>query len=94
MISQRSAAALAAARARGKKLGTYRKVLARRSFAAVAVRDAKLEPVLRELAHLSSRAAAAEIERRGLGTFSYKTIMRARARLGLQPSRRYREESS
>jgi hypothetical protein len=88
MISQRSAAALAAARARGKKLGTYSKVLARQNAAAaVAVRDAKLEPVLRESAHLSSRAVAAEIERRGLGTFSYKTIMRVRARLGLQSSR-------
>jgi len=88
MISQRSAAALAAARARGKKLGTYSKVLARQNSAAVvAVRDAKLEPVLRELAHLSSRAAAAEIERRGLGRISYKTIMRARVRLGLQTAR-------
>jgi hypothetical protein len=33
---------------------------------------------------LSSRAAAAEIERRGLGKLSYKTIARARVRLGLE----------
>ena len=39
---------------------------------------------LRELSHLSSRAAAAEIERRGLGKLSYKTIARARVRLGLE----------
>jgi hypothetical protein len=39
--------------------------------------------VLRELQHLSSRAAAEEIERRGLGKLSYKTIARARVRLGL-----------
>ena len=38
---------------------------------------------LRELSRLSSRAAAAEIERRGLGKVSYRTVMRARARLGL-----------
>ena len=43
----------------------------------------QVEPVLRELSHLSSRAAAAEIERRGLGKLSYKTIARARVRLGL-----------
>jgi hypothetical protein len=42
-----------------------------------------LKPVLQELAHLSSRAVAEEIERRGLGTLSYKTVMRARVRLGL-----------
>ena len=42
-----------------------------------------MEPVLQELSHLSSRAAAAEIERRGLGKLSYKTVARARVRLGL-----------
>ena len=41
------------------------------------------EPTLRELSGLSSRAAAAEIERRGLGKISYITVVRARARLGL-----------
>jgi hypothetical protein len=51
---------------------------------AAAARDAQLEPVLRELSHLSSRAAAAEIERRGLGKLSYNSIARARARLGLE----------
>ena len=51
--------------------------------AAAAARDADLAPMLRELSELSSRAAAAEIERRGLGVFSYQTIQRARVRLGL-----------
>ena len=37
-----------------------------------------------ELWHLSTRAAAAEIERRGFGKVSYKTVARARVRLGLQ----------
>jgi hypothetical protein len=54
------------------------------AVAAAAARDAELEPVLKELSHLSARAAAAEIERRGLGRLSYKTIARARVRLGLK----------
>jgi DNA invertase Pin-like site-specific DNA recombinase len=53
MISQRTSAGLAAAKARGKQLGTYSKVLAAQNSAAAAARDAKLEPVLRELNHLS-----------------------------------------
>ncbi len=83
MISQRTSAGLQAAKARGKTLGSYSAVLAAKNASAAAARDAELEPVLRELSQLSSRAAADEIERRGLGRFSYKTIMRARARLGL-----------
>ena len=51
---------------------------------AAAERDAVIEPVLREMPHLSPQKVAAEIERRGLGKFSYKTVERARARLGLQ----------
>ena len=83
MISQRTAAGLAAAKARGVKLGTSGAALAAKNAAAASDRDAELAPVLRELAHLSTRAAAAEIERRGLGKLSYKTVMRARVRLGL-----------
>jgi DNA invertase Pin-like site-specific DNA recombinase len=83
MISQRTIAGLEAAKARGKQLGTYSAVLAEKNSAAAAERDAAIEPVLRELPQLSSRAAAAEIERRGLGKVSYKTVMRARERLGL-----------
>ena len=83
MISQRTVAGLAAAKARGVKLGTSGAALAAKNAAAASDRDAELAPVLRELAHLSTRAAAAEIERRGLGKLSYKTVMRARVRLGL-----------
>jgi DNA invertase Pin-like site-specific DNA recombinase len=82
MISRRTKEALAAAKARGVKLG--RQEVADANRHAAAARDAGLEPVLRELSGLSARAAAAEIERRGLGELSYKTVMRARARLGLK----------
>jgi hypothetical protein len=64
-----------------RKLGTFEKKLARKNAAAAAARDKALRPVLEELSHLSARAVADEIERRGLGKLSYKTVMRARARL-------------
>ena len=81
MISRRTKEALTAAKARAVRLG--RQEIADANRDAAAARDAELEPVLRELSHLSSRAAAVEIERRGLGKLSYKTIARARVRLGL-----------
>ena len=81
MISQRTSAGLAAAKARGVRLGRQETADANRL--AAAARDADLEPILRELAHLSTRKAAEEIERRGLGKLSYKTIARARVRLGM-----------
>src|SRR4029077_6169056 len=49
MISQRTIAGLAAAKARGRKLGTYSAVLAEKNAAAAAARDAELAPVLRGL---------------------------------------------
>jgi DNA invertase Pin-like site-specific DNA recombinase len=80
-ISLRTREALQAAKARGVKLG--RQEIADANRDAAAARDAELEPTLRELSGLSSRAAAAEIERRGLGKISYITVVRARGRLGL-----------
>src|SRR6185312_6870094 len=82
MISRRTKEALQAAKARGKRLGRQETADANRL--AAAARDAELEPVLRELLHLSAQKAADEIERRGLGKLSYRTITRARARLGLE----------
>ena len=81
--SRRTKAGLAVAKARGKKLGAYGKKLGKENAAAAKARDEAIKPVLLELWHLSSRAAAAEIERRGLGRLSYKTVARARVRLGL-----------
>jgi DNA invertase Pin-like site-specific DNA recombinase len=83
LIAQRTREALAAAKAKGRKLGTHGKVLAAQNAEAAADRDAALEPALRQTAHLSSRAAAAEIEKLGHGKISYQTVARARARLGL-----------
>ena len=70
MISQRTKAGLQAAKARGKKLGTYGKVLGDANREAASVRDKALESVMIELKHLSTRAAASEIEHRGLGRLS------------------------
>ena len=81
MISQRTSAGLQAAKVRGVKLGNQKLADANRE--AAAERDAAIEPVMRELAHLSTRKAAAEIERRGLGKLSYKAVSRARVRLGI-----------
>ena len=82
MISRRTKEALQAAKARGKRLGRQETADANRL--AAAARDAELEPILRELSHLSAQKVAAEYERRGLGRISYRTVMRARVRLGLE----------
>jgi len=65
-------------------LGPCGKVLGDANRAAAVARDKALEPVMIELKHLSTRAAAAEIEHRGLGKMSYQTVARARVRLGLR----------
>jgi DNA invertase Pin-like site-specific DNA recombinase len=81
MISQRTAAGLAAAKARGVKLGNRK--IAEDNLAAAQARDAELEPILRKTAGLPARAAAREIERQGHGYVSYKLVQRARSRLGI-----------
>ena len=82
MISRRTKEALQAAKARGKRLGRQETADANRL--AAAARDAQLEPILRELSDLSAQKAADEIDRRGLGRLSYRTVTRARARLGIK----------
>jgi DNA invertase Pin-like site-specific DNA recombinase len=84
MISDRTKAGLAAARARGVVLGNPK--LAADNRAAAIERAEALSPVLRELAGLSARAAAAEFNKRGIATptgapWSAKTVIRARERL-------------
>ena len=66
LISRRTKDALAAKKAQGKQLGNP--VL----LAAAAERDVLIEPILRELAGLSLRAIAAELDRRGIKSWSGK----------------------
>jgi DNA invertase Pin-like site-specific DNA recombinase len=81
LISRRTREALAAAQARGKRLGRQETADANRL--AAAGRDAVLEPILRGTLDLSAQKAADVIEQRGLGKISLRTVMRARVRLGL-----------
>ena len=89
MISERTRAGLAAAKARGVVLGCPRfpELNAARRAAAIE-RAQAIAPVLSEFAGLSARAAAAELNARKIETpngarWSSKTVVRARERLGL-----------
>jgi DNA invertase Pin-like site-specific DNA recombinase len=87
MISQRTSAGLAAARARGVKLGNP--ALATKNAAAAATRDEALRPVLASMAGLSSRAIAQRLTEQGVeplrrGAWSQKTVLRMMARLGIK----------
>jgi DNA invertase Pin-like site-specific DNA recombinase len=81
MISQCTSAGLAAAKARGVKLGNPKQAEANK--VAAQARAADLEPFLRKHAALSDRALAAELAKQGT-VVSYMTINRTRARLGLK----------
>jgi DNA invertase Pin-like site-specific DNA recombinase len=87
MISARTKAGLAAAKAKGIRLGNP--ALAAANEAAAMKRAKELKPVLKELRGLSARAAAAAMNERNIGTatgvakWSAKTVIRARERLGL-----------
>ena len=85
-ISQRTKDALRAARKRGVKLGNP--ALAKANKAAARARARDLRPILRELEHLSARAAARTLNSRQVVTptgapWSSKTVGRVRERLGM-----------
>ena len=84
MISQRTIAGLQAAKARGRKLGNP--ALAAKNAADAAERDEVLRPVLAELANLSARAIAAELNARRIptprgGVWHAETVIRVQRRL-------------
>jgi DNA invertase Pin-like site-specific DNA recombinase len=86
MISQRTKAGLAAAKARGQKLGNA--TLSAANKTAAAERAEALRPVFDELAGMSANAAAAELNARKVPTptgapWSPQTVIRVRARLAV-----------
>jgi DNA invertase Pin-like site-specific DNA recombinase len=86
VIGERTRVALAAAKARGVKLGG-RNAQSDRNAAAAAERAAQLRPILAELAGLSANKAAIELNKRDVptprgGNWHALTVMRLRQRLG------------
>jgi DNA invertase Pin-like site-specific DNA recombinase len=83
-IAERTRQALAAAKARGQVLGNA--ALAKANRDAAAERAEALRPVFAELAGMSTRAAAAELDRRGIATpsgakWNAMAVSRVRERL-------------
>jgi DNA invertase Pin-like site-specific DNA recombinase len=89
MISERTRAGLAAAKARGVELGKSAQVLAAANKEAAKARDASLETTLRELTGRSYQAIADELTKRAImaprgGTiWNAMTTMRSMKRLGI-----------
>jgi DNA invertase Pin-like site-specific DNA recombinase len=87
MISERTKAGLAAARARGVQLGGPRlPEINEAQRADAAARAQAIAPILAELAGLSAHKIAAELNARGIATptgapWSAKTVIRVRGRL-------------
>lgn len=86
LISERTKAALAAARERGVQLGNQAQADANR--AAAAARDARLRPLLEKMWGLPYREIAKELTDRGIpaprgGNWSAMSVMRSMKRLGI-----------
>jgi DNA invertase Pin-like site-specific DNA recombinase len=88
MISERTKVALAAAKARGVKLGNQAQADANKALAAA--RDAELRPIFLELAAESYHAIAAELTARSIAAprggaaWNAMSVMRAMKRLGIR----------
>ena len=92
LISTRTKEALAAAKARGKQLGSTGKILAAKNAAAAAARDQDLRPILQSMAGQSSRVIARALTEQGIepprgGAWSNKTVLRMLSRLGLSATK-------
>jgi DNA invertase Pin-like site-specific DNA recombinase len=86
MIADRTRKALAAAKAKGKRIGNPE--LGKKNRLAAAERAGHLRPVIAETAHLSMQAAADELNRLGVKTAAGSDwhpmqVHRVRERLGL-----------
>jgi DNA invertase Pin-like site-specific DNA recombinase len=70
LVSERTKAALAAAKRRGRKLGTYGRVLAARNHAEAVARANQLGPVIREMQSQGYKLLdmAAELNKRKIAT--------------------------
>lgn len=87
LISERTKAALAAAKERGVQLGNQRQALANKALAAA--RDAQLKPILEEISGLTYRKIALKLADSGIpaprgGNWSATSVMRSMRRLALR----------
>ncbi|MCA1469794.1 recombinase family protein [Bradyrhizobium sp. IC3195] len=86
VIAERTRLALAEAKHRGRKLGNQRQADVNK--AAAATRDARIEPILKEMWELPYREIAQELTERGIpsprgGAWNAMTVMRVMKRLGI-----------